>query len=243
MGGRIALCVLLALAACKSKSDNASKETGSNASPPPVSMPPGAGSGSGATAGSSSVQPLMPTPVVTTDSIRPADTKVGGETTAAKTDPRPTPAIPAKIAPAPEPATPTQATPGELARQGAPVPGSSEQPPQGRIVIANGDSPDSSTLTVDDVTEKIKAAYLVGLTRCYRVLLTKDPTAGGSVTLGFIVNQTGRIATIGVTGVTTELDTCMKRQVANWVFRKPTDIRSQYPAEAHFRFSLTLTPD
>ena len=260
MGGRIALGVLLVLAACKSRSDSADKATGAQ---PVATMPapPGsaAGSGSAASAGSAATKPVTPTPVAQ-DGVRPADTKVGGDTVAVRPDPQPVPAIAAdsKRAPPAEPAIATPAMPDSIAMQPARAadeakgpPGFRPEPPitpkekapSGTIKITAVDSPDTSTLTVDDVTQKIKAAYLPGLKRCYVKLLAIDATAKGRVDIGFKVTSTGRPDGPKVTAFAPTLAACMKTGVAAWRFPVPTDIRTRNPMLVHFRVSLALTPD
>ncbi len=247
MGGRIALGVLLVLAACKSRSDDGNKATGS--SPPPVSMPtptspppPGAGSGS------STDGPIAPTPVEK-DAVRPADTRVGGDT-ATRPDPQAVRAIAATttFVPATEPAVPTPVSPDELARQQAPVgdpvsgtvgaPGNrgpAVKPPPARIVIASAQSPDSTTQTVKDVTAKIQLAYLAGLKRCYQQLLVRDPAARGRVELTFTVNASGATAAVTAAAFADDLGACMRTMATRWRFRVPTSVR--------FAYAFVLTPD
>ena len=95
------------------------------------------------------------------------------------------------------------------------------------------------TLTMEMVLAKIQGAYLAGLQRCYKRVLTHDSWANGRVKLAFTVDERGHTIDIEARGVTPELDTCIEAQMAGWLFPIPRDATGE-PAEAGFTLSLAF---
>lgn len=95
------------------------------------------------------------------------------------------------------------------------------------------------TLTMEMVLAKIQGAYLVGLQRCYKRVLTHDSWANGKVKLAFTVDERGHTTDLEAHGVTPELDACIAAQMAGWLFPIPRDETGE-PAEAGFTLSLAF---
>jgi hypothetical protein len=114
--------------------------------------------------------------------------------------------------------------------------------PAGRISVADKNALDATSLTAEAVLAKIQSAYFAGLKRCYKTFLTKDPSARGTVTLGFTVDQTGRLVNPTATGFAGEVDTCFASMMRGWRFPVPKDADGE-PIDATFTIQLSLVPD
>lgn len=114
--------------------------------------------------------------------------------------------------------------------------------PNGRVSVANKQTFDNSTLTVDVVLQRILSVYMTGIKRCYKETLKKDPTARGKMKLDFTVNEIGRTVNGKANGFVAELDTCVTGQMSNWRFPVPKD-KDDEPTDAAFEIALTLVPD
>ena len=117
-----------------------------------------------------------------------------------------------------------------------------EKVPRGRVKLGGGSSDDDTTLRPDSVMRKIKRAYMSGLKRCHKDLLKRDPSAGGRVSLKFIVGQSGRITRVKANGFDGGVDKCIERRAKSWRFGIPKDEDGD-PTDATFRISLVLQAD
>lgn len=114
-----------------------------------------------------------------------------------------------------------------------------EKIPQGRVSVGGSTSDDDTTLRPDDVMRKIQSAYMSGLKRCHRELLKRDPTAGGRVTLKFMVGPSGRVVRVKATGFDSGVDRCIETRANSWRFGIPKDEDGE-PTDATFKISLVL---
>ena len=117
-----------------------------------------------------------------------------------------------------------------------------EKVPSGRVNLGGGTTDDDTTLRPDDVMRKIKTAYMSGLKRCHKDLLKRDPTAGGRVSLKFMVGPTGRITRVKATGFDSGVDRCIEARAKSWRFGVPKDEDGE-PTDATFKVSLVLQAD
>jgi len=106
----------------------------------------------------------------------------------------------------------------------------------GRISVTGKVSADS-TLTPDVVLAKIQSAYLAGIKRCYKELLLKTSAAKGKLALAFTVDTKGKTTGASSKGFSTELDDCVKPQLATWRFPIPKDSDGD-PTDATFAITL-----
>lgn len=111
----------------------------------------------------------------------------------------------------------------------------------GRISVTDKVSADG-TLTPDIVLAKIQSAYMAGIKRCYKELLLKTPAAKGKLALAFTVDTKGKTTAASSKGFSTELDDCVKPQMATWRFPIPKDSAGD-PTDAPFAITLQLVPD
>jgi hypothetical protein len=117
-----------------------------------------------------------------------------------------------------------------------------ENAPTGRISVSDKQNFDDTTLSPDAVLQKIMAAYMAGLKRCYKEYLKKDASARGKIGLELTVNATGKTVNGRATGVADEVDTCIGNQMGSWRFAIPKD-KTGDPTEAGFKITLQLVPD
>lgn len=117
-----------------------------------------------------------------------------------------------------------------------------EKVPKGRVKLGKGSSDDDTTLRPDSVLRKIKTAYMSGLKRCHKELLKRDPSAGGRVSLKFMVGQSGRITRVKASGFDGGVDKCIEARAKSWRFGVPKDEDGD-PTDATFRISLVLQAD
>ena len=120
--------------------------------------------------------------------------------------------------------------------------GKDEKTPGSRVTVSSKKAFDESTLTADSVIAKIKSAYMAGLQRCHKDLLKTDPTAAGTVTIAFTVNEKGRVVSPKATGFNSELDACIETRMAGWSFTPPVDSDGD-PTDAGFEVKLPFQPN
>lgn len=108
--------------------------------------------------------------------------------------------------------------------------------------VAVSDVPVESTLTSDVVLEKIQAAYMTGIQRCYKTHLKVDPSARGTVALQFTVNEVGAAINGTSTGFAKDVDDCIAAQILNWQFPIPKDADGE-ATTADFKISLRLVAE
>ena len=117
-----------------------------------------------------------------------------------------------------------------------------EKVPKGRVKLGGGTSDDDTTLRPDAVMRKIKTAYMSGLKRCHKELLKRDPSAGGRVSLKFMVGPSGRITRVKASGFDGGVDKCIESRAKSWRFGVPKDEDGD-PTDATFKISLVLQAD
>lgn len=117
-----------------------------------------------------------------------------------------------------------------------------EKVPRGRIKVGDSSTLDETTLRPDDVLRKIQSVYMNGLKRCHKDLLKRDPSAGGRVTLRFMVGGTGRVVKVKAEGFDDGVDRCIEGQANNWRFGVPKDEDGEV-TDATFKISLVLQPE
>lgn len=125
------------------------------------------------------------------------------------------------------------------------VPGSGSAAPSGptgRIAMAGGQEVEDTSLTLALVKQKLMAAYMSGLKRCYKQALAVDPDLHGALTLRLSVDETGRVADGRATAPTAELTDCVTGLTRNWRFPVPLDADGE-PTAAAFQLELQLTPE
>jgi hypothetical protein len=117
-----------------------------------------------------------------------------------------------------------------------------EKSPSGRISVADKSAIDETTLTAENVLQKIQNAYMAGLKRCYKEFLKKDASARGKITLSLTINETGRTVKGAAHGFSSEVDECISTLMTGWRFPIPKDKEGD-PTEASFAITLQLVPD
>ena len=117
-----------------------------------------------------------------------------------------------------------------------------EKVPRGRINVGGSSSLDETTLRPNEVLRKIQTVYMNGLKRCHKDLLKRDPSAGGRVTLRFMVGGTGRVVKVKADGFDPGVDRCIEGQANNWRFGVPKDEDGEV-TDATFKISLVLQPE
>lgn len=114
--------------------------------------------------------------------------------------------------------------------------------PTGRISMSSKKAVGDTTLTADLVLMKIQSVYMAGIRRCYKIHLTKDPAARGTMTLSVSVESTGRSVNPQAKSFASEIDACITGQMASWRFPVPKD-KDGEPTTASFEIGLQLVPD
>jgi hypothetical protein len=117
-----------------------------------------------------------------------------------------------------------------------------EKAPTGRITVASKSGSDDSTLTAQNVLDKIQKVYMAAIKRCYTNHLKQEASARGAVALSFTVNETGRLVSGSAKGFATEVDTCIQGNMGTWRFPVPKD-KDNEPTDANFAITLQLVPD
>jgi hypothetical protein len=98
-----------------------------------------------------------------------------------------------------------------------------------------------TTLSPTTVLDKINAAYMSGLERCYRKGLVSDAALSGRVAIGFTVDSHGAVTDPQATGVSAQVDACIAGQMSAWRFPFPRDQVGE-PTDVTFHVSLALQP-
>jgi TonB family protein len=80
-----------------------------------------------------------------------------------------------------------------------------------------------TTLTGDQVSQKIQSVYFAGLKRCFADTLKRDPHAGGRAVLTFTVKEDGGVTDATATGIDDMLDACFVKKMESWRFDRPLD--------------------
>jgi len=124
---------------------------------------------------------------------------------------------------------------------GDPIPAKQGRDP-GRIAFAPSKHESGTTLSPDTIVDKIQHSYIVGLRRCYEHGLATEPDLRGKVSLGFTIDASGRTIDGSASGLNTEVDACIQKQVATWRFPVPHDARTHEPTEQPFALGLILFP-
>jgi len=107
-----------------------------------------------------------------------------------------------------------------------------------QVVPLPGSDP-GVTLTAQMVLDRIQAAYVPGLTRCYRLGQNEDATLQGKISIEFTVDERGKVIDPSAQGLTTKVDGCVANLMAGWRFSIPKD-KSGAPTEATFKLALIL---
>ena len=89
--------------------------------------------------------------------------------------------------------------------------------------------------------DKIRAAYMNGLERCYRKGLAADASLSGKIPITFTVTAHGQVADPEASGVDATLDACITGQMTAWHFTIPRDQDGQ-PTDVSFHVVLALRP-
>lgn len=114
--------------------------------------------------------------------------------------------------------------------------------PPGRVMIASKQALGATSLDENVVTAKVVSAYMAGIKRCYKQLLSQDPTARGKVALAFEVTESGRAQNGKATSFEASLGSCLQGLLATWRFPVPKDADGD-PTSASFRLELQLVPE
>jgi len=232
----IALGLVLALVACKSKSDQEHGESkgGMPSGPGGPAMIGASGSGSAVTHGGSA-GPDIANRVTAADegSIQ----RAGGAPSSIP-DAGPT-------ANESAPATPTPVTVEQQEIAPAPNrPAESENPgPRGRVIIQSKRGLDPSTLTAELVAAKIESVYLAGVIRCYRNGLKADGKLAGTLTLAMTVSRDGRTDAAEARGLTGDVDNCVTGIALAWRFANPKQATGGEPMLARFELAFGAAPE
>jgi hypothetical protein len=240
MRTRIAVGLVVALVACKSRSEqdhtesNSDKATGGSLSGPGGPAMIGAsGSGSGVAYGSD--RPEIANRVAAADegSLQRAG---GAPTSIPDAGPDATESVPA---------TPTPVTVDQQEIAPAPTqPLESESAaPRGRISLTAKKGLDPSTLTAEIVAAKIQSAYLPGLHRCYSNGLKADPKLAGTLSLAMTVTFDGRTQNAEARGLGADVDNCVAGVVGAWRFANPKQPKGGEATLARFEVVFGLTPE
>jgi len=121
-------------------------------------------------------------------------------------------------------------------------PGTVDHRNVGRISVLEKQAFDNTTLTAELVVAKIQATYVMGIKRCYREYLKKDPTAKGELVLNLTVDENGRTSAGTAKGVATDIGDCATAQMAAWRFPIPKNASGEATTAA-FRIKLALAPE
>lgn len=243
------LLLVIALVACKSKSEPAEQSRPASGGEGPAGAP--AGSGSAGVAGSGS--PNIATPVTPTDTgaIQPVKTAEPRKKDQPAADPAPATPTPARADDTVKPAgvaagSDPPATGGlgdELGKGPSGLGGRDVglRLPPGSVGFAGIQSSALTTQTVADASAKIKTAYRAGLERCYRVHLSAHANATGKATVMLTLAPTG-VPTPAVTAFADDLGACLTKLAAQWRFQLPPDARPIGDAPMRLTIELTFTP-
>ena len=121
-------------------------------------------------------------------------------------------------------------------------PGGAQHPrprgPRAAVAIGTSEALDDSTLTADLVVAKIRAAYVAGIRRCYQHHVDQDPTAHGTLKLGFTVDGAGRLTSPDVASFAADIEGCVAGAMAAWRF--PIPKTKGEPADSRYRITLEL---
>jgi hypothetical protein len=116
-------------------------------------------------------------------------------------------------------------------------PSSEEKVPESVVLVPRKPrSPSKTSLTPKMVRDKIVRVYMRQLERCHRLILGKQPGAGGRVTISFTVSASGRATGASANGFNSTVDRCIAARANHWRFPKPRD-GGEAVSQA---FSLTL---
>jgi len=75
--------------------------------------------------------------------------------------------------------------------------------------------------------------------RCYQQGLRVEPSLRGKVAVTFTVLETGKIDDPSARGVSTEVDSCISKQMASWRFPVPRGADGK-PSDLDIKLSLAL---
>ncbi len=236
------LLVVIALAACKSKSEPAEQSRPTRGGEGPGGAPTGSGSGSVDHLGAGTPNITPPVGGVDPGGIQPV--KTGEVRRKEKATAEPAPALPT-------PAKPDDGVkPADAASSEAPATGGFQAPagrdagarlPPGNIGFAGIQSSALTPQTVADASAKIKTAYRAGLERCYRVHLSGHANATGKATMMLTLAASG-VPTPAVTAFADELAACLTKTAEQWRFQLPRDARPIGDAPMRLTIELTFTP-
>jgi outer membrane biosynthesis protein TonB len=121
------------------------------------------------------------------------------------------------------------------------VPGTRRDEPTGRVVPGPVIYDTWTTLTPATVLDRITHVYMAGLQRCYRLGLAADSTLSGRVAISFTVDERGHVSDADASGVSSEVDSCIAKQMQSWRFPAPRE-KDGSATDATFSVSLALQP-
>lgn len=113
--------------------------------------------------------------------------------------------------------------------------------PTGRVIPGEVKPDSSTTLTAATVLDRISTVYMAGLQRCYRLGLATDSKLSGRVQINFTVDERGKVIDPDASGVSSQVDSCISKQMGNWRFPIPKDGDGS-ATDASFAVSLALQP-
>jgi TonB family protein len=111
---------------------------------------------------------------------------------------------------------------------------------RGRIIPGDVRPDDTTTLTPEIVLQRINTLYRAGLERCYRLGLAQDSTLSGRVKINFTVDERGKVIDPDASGVSSQVDRCVRKAMSGWRF--PIPRKGGEPVDATFTVSLALQP-
>lgn len=126
---------------------------------------------------------------------------------------------------------------GEIVQQGP----RDEQPPPARITLRPQPKPPGDGPSPDRIIAKIQTDYMPGLTRCYALGLRGDHSLRGKVNVTFTVTDAGKVEDPTATGMTSEVDSCIAKQMASWRFPVPKDAQGG-ASDLDIVLALALVP-
>lgn len=233
------LLVVIALAACKSKSEPAEQLRATTSGEGPGGAEAGSGAGRDH-AGSRT--PNTATPVGgDTGVIQPL--KIGEVRHKDKPAADPAPAVPtpAKVDDGVKPAVASSEAPAAGGFQAPASRDAGARLPPGNIGFAGIQSSALTTQAVADASTKIKTAYRAGLERCYRVHLSGHANAAGQATVMLTLAPSG-VPTPAVTAFADDLADCLTKIAEQGRFQLPRDARPIGDAPMRLTIELTFTP-
>jgi hypothetical protein len=113
--------------------------------------------------------------------------------------------------------------------------------PTGRIIPGEVKPETKTTLTAGTVLDRITTVYMAGLQRCYRLGLATDSKLSGRVQISFTVDDRGKVIEPDASGVSSQVDGCIGKQMQSWRFPIPKDGDGD-ATDASFSVSLALQP-